>query len=69
MAAGTVNGYRVGCGFGGAQIRPFWGGRFKGWELRLAMARPEGVGSALTAYRMPIEGRDEWLAAVARHFA
>jgi hypothetical protein len=31
-----------------------------------AMARPTGVGHALTAYRMPIEGRDEWIAAVER---
>ena len=30
------------------------------------MARPTGVGSALTAYDMPLEGRDEWLAAVRR---
>jgi hypothetical protein len=35
----------------------------------LVMARPEGSGRALTAYRMPIEGRDEWLAAAARHLA
>ena len=34
-----------------------------------AMARPTGVGRAITAYDMPIEGRDEWLAAAARHFA
>jgi len=27
------------------------------------MARPTGVGRAITAYDMPIEGRDEWLAA------
>ena len=27
------------------------------------MARPTGVGSALTAYEMPVEGRDEYLAA------
>jgi hypothetical protein len=33
------------------------------------MARPTGVGHALTAYRMPIEGRDEWIAAAARHLA
>jgi hypothetical protein len=33
------------------------------------LARPTGVGSALTAYGMPIEGRDEWLAAVARLLA
>ena len=30
---------------------------------QVGMARPEGVGRALTAYRMPIEGRAEWLAA------
>ena len=30
------------------------------------MARPTGVGRALTAYDMPIEGRDEWLAAARR---
>ena len=33
------------------------------------LARPTGVGHAITAYDMPIEGRDEWLAAAARHFA
>ena len=31
-----------------------------------AVARPTGVGRALTAYLMPIEGRDEWIAAVRR---
>ena len=30
---------------------------------KVAMARPTGVGRAITTYRMPIEGRDEWLAA------
>jgi hypothetical protein len=30
------------------------------------MARPTGVGRALTAYDLPIEGRDEWLAAATR---
>ena len=30
------------------------------------MARPTGVGRALTTYDMPIEGRDEWLAAASR---
>ena len=29
----------------------------------MTMARPTGVGRALTTYRIPIEGRDEWLAA------
>ena len=33
------------------------------------MARPTGVGRAITTYSMPIEGRDEWLAAAARHLA
>ena len=33
---------------------------------KVVMARPTGVGHALTAYRMPIEGRDEWIAAVER---
>jgi hypothetical protein len=32
------------------------------------MAGPTGVGHALTTYSMPIEGRDEWVAAAARHF-
>jgi hypothetical protein len=31
-----------------------------------AMARPTGVGRALAAYEIPIEGRDEWLAAARR---
>jgi hypothetical protein len=31
-----------------------------------AVARPTGVGHALTAIPMPIEGRDEWVAAVER---
>ncbi len=29
-------------------------------------ARPTGVGRAITTYDMPIEGRDEWLAAARR---
>ncbi|HSW42764.1 MAG TPA: hypothetical protein VLM76_09670 [Patescibacteria group bacterium] len=33
---------------------------------KVALARPTGVGRALTAFDMPIEGRDEWLAAVRR---
>jgi len=33
---------------------------------KVARARPTGVGHALTAYRMPVEGRDEWLAAARR---
>ena len=31
-----------------------------------SMARPTGVGRALATYDMPIEGRDEWLAAARR---
>jgi len=30
------------------------------------MARLTGVGRAITTYDMPIEGRDEWIAATAR---
>ena len=30
---------------------------------KVEMARPTGVGRAITTYSMPIEGRDEWLAA------
>jgi DNA invertase Pin-like site-specific DNA recombinase len=30
---------------------------------KVVMARPTGVGHALTTYSIPIEGRDEWLAA------
>jgi len=33
---------------------------------KVEMARPTGVGRAITAYDMPIEGRDEWLAAARR---
>jgi hypothetical protein len=29
----------------------------------VVLARPEGYGRALTACRIPIEGRDEWVAA------
>jgi len=32
----------------------------------MSIARPTGVGRAITAYDMPIEGRDEWLAAARR---
>ncbi len=32
----------------------------------VAMARPTGVGRAATTYEIPIEGRDEWLAAARR---
>jgi hypothetical protein len=35
-------------------------------QIKQGLARPEGVGRALTAYRMPIEGRDEWIAAARR---
>ncbi len=33
---------------------------------KAVMARPTGVGRAITTYSMPIEGRDEWLAAARR---
>jgi len=33
---------------------------------KVAVARPTGVGRAITAYDMPIESRDEWLAAARR---
>jgi hypothetical protein len=33
---------------------------------KVVMARPTGVGRAITAYDMPIEGRDEWIAAARR---
>ncbi len=36
---------------------------------KVAMARPTGVGHALTAHRMPIDGRDEWIAAAGRRLA
>ncbi len=32
----------------------------------MTMARPTGVGRALATYEIPIEGRDEWLAAARR---
>jgi hypothetical protein len=35
----------------------------------VVVARPEGVERAIATYSMPIEGRDEWLAAAARHLA
>ena len=35
-------------------------------QVECVLARPTGVGRAITAYRMPIEGRDEWLAAARR---
>ena len=34
-----------------------------------AVARPTGGGRAIATYTLPIEGRDEWLAAAARHLA
>ena len=33
---------------------------------KAAMRRPTGVGRALATYEIPIEGRDEWLAAARR---
>jgi len=33
---------------------------------KVEMARPTGVGRAISTYTIPIEGRDEWLAAARR---
>jgi hypothetical protein len=33
---------------------------------KVAVARPTGVGRGITTYTIPIEGRDEWLAAARR---
>jgi len=33
---------------------------------KVVLARPTGVGRALPTYEIPIEGRDEWLAAARR---
>ena len=33
---------------------------------KVGMARPTGVGRAITTYNMPIEGRGEWLTAARR---
>jgi len=33
---------------------------------KAVMARPTGVGRAITTYNMPIEGRGEWLTAARR---
>ena len=33
---------------------------------KVEMARPTGVGRAISTYEIPIEGRDEWLAAARR---
>ena len=33
---------------------------------KVGLARPTGVGRALATYEIPIEGRDEWLAAARR---
>ena len=33
---------------------------------KVTLARPTGVGRALATYKVPIEGRDEWLAAARR---
>jgi len=33
---------------------------------KVAVARPTGVGRAISTYTIPIEGRDEWLAAARR---
>ena len=33
---------------------------------KVEMARPTGVGREISTYTLPIEGRDEWLAAARR---
>ena len=33
---------------------------------KVEMARPTGVGRGITTYEIPIEGRDEWVAAARR---
>jgi hypothetical protein len=33
---------------------------------KVELARPTGVGRAISTYRLPIEGRDEWVAAAKR---
>jgi hypothetical protein len=33
---------------------------------KVALARPTGVGRGMTTYTIPIEGRDEWVAAASR---
>ena len=33
---------------------------------QVAVARPTGAGRAISTYTIPIEGRDEWLAAARR---
>jgi hypothetical protein len=35
-------------------------------EVHMVLARPTGVGHAIATWDMPIEGRDEWLAAARR---
>jgi hypothetical protein len=48
-----------------------WRGRIRTFDLLIqsqahnveGTVRPTGVGRAITTYNMPIEGRDEWIAA------
>ena len=42
------------------------GSRVVAGVVRLDLARPEGAGRALATYRIPIEGRDEWIPAARR---
>jgi hypothetical protein len=48
-------------------VRPIQAARSHGLALALpekvGVARPTGVGRGITTYTIPIEGRDEWLAA------
>jgi len=44
-------------------------GAYRNWvpcAPQVVMARPTGVGRAISTYTIPIEGRDEWLAAARR---
>jgi hypothetical protein len=51
--------------FVGARLTPgaYANGLAFALSEKVVMARPTGVGHALTTYRIPIEGRDEWVAA------
>jgi len=51
---------------GGLRTRIGAGAARKVVMARPTLARPTGVGRALATYEIPIEGRDEWLAAARR---
>jgi hypothetical protein len=46
-----------------ASIRASTDGHDRASSEKVALARPTGVGRGITTYEIPIEGRDEWLAA------